>query len=598
MKKFLPALVLTFVVAAVYAPAALNGFVWDDTALIQRDPLIRSWRLLPEGFQHFLFTDATASDFYRPIQRVTYTLDYAAFGLRPGPYHIVSIGWHLAAALALYFLASELLLFWRIEERVPRIVPLAAAVVWAIHPVQSSAVAYISGRADSLAAAFGFAGMFLALRGLRARNETKLWSFTLVAAPLFLLSALSKEIGLIFPALWLVLVLAGRNWRATRAAAVAILFVLVAYFSLRLSAEHFPAPPTTPVPALVRPIVVARAFAEYAGLLGWPISLHMDRSVETQPSGFNMQSANASAWRELQTLAGIVLIAAFLYWLNRERRRDRAVFLLLCLTLLAYLPVSGVFGLNATVAEHWLYLPSAFFFLALALVVMRLERLRTAVIPLIILWALFLGGRTFVRTFDWRNQRTFLERTIAQRGNSARMLINLAGLEMTEGHLDDAKRHLVEALQKSPEQPLGVINLAAVEIKKKEFAAAQQLLEGAKEMPLVEAQGYELMAIREHAETGRVNVLRMRLASRTGPPQWPIEKRYVRVLDETGATEAAITELQKCLTTQWYRADSWQLLGELLTKTGRFEEAAQAFATAQRYDTRMAASTASVSAPR
>jgi hypothetical protein len=35
----------------VYWPAQRNEFVWDDTALVQRDPLIRSWRLIPEGFQ-------------------------------------------------------------------------------------------------------------------------------------------------------------------------------------------------------------------------------------------------------------------------------------------------------------------------------------------------------------------------------------------------------------------------------------------------------------------------------------------------------------------------------------------------------------------
>ena len=60
------------VVGAIYAPALRNGFVWDDTALVLRDPLIRSWGLIPEGFNHFLFADATPSDFYRPLQRVTY----------------------------------------------------------------------------------------------------------------------------------------------------------------------------------------------------------------------------------------------------------------------------------------------------------------------------------------------------------------------------------------------------------------------------------------------------------------------------------------------------------------------------------------------
>lgn len=598
MKKILPVLALIILVAAVYAPAAWNGFVWDDSALIQRDPLIRSWRLLPEGFQHFLFTDATPSDFYRPIQRLTYALDYAAFGFHPAGFHIVSVGWHLAAAIALYFFANELLSFLEIDGRLRRMVSLGATIIWAIHPVQSAAVVYISGRADSLAAAFGFAGMWLALRGLRTSSAATGWSLNIVAAFFFLLSALSKEIGLIFPALWLVLLLAKKNWKASRVAGVAILFIFAAYFSLRSPAEHFATPPRPAQPALVRPIILVRAVAEYAELLACPISLRMERSVETQPTGLHPQIASIAARRELQTLAGILLASAFLFWMNRERRRDRRVFVTLSLALLAYLPVSGIYRLNATVAEHWLYLPSAFFFLALALVVMRLNRLRAATAALIILWALFLGGRTFVRTFDWKDQRTFLERTIADGGDSARMLINLGGLEMSQGHLDAAKSDLVAALRKEPEQPLGLVNLAAVEIKKKEFVAARQLLERAKGKPLVEAQAYELMAILEHAETGRVNVLRMRLASRTGPPQWPIEKRYVRVLDETGATDGAIAELQNCLTSQWYRADSWQLLGDLFLKTGRSGEAAQAFTMAQRYDTRLAVSTASVSAAR
>ena len=74
MRRLLFAGILLISVLASYAPAVRNGFVWDDTALILRDPLIRSWRLIPEGFNHFLFTDAAASDFYRPLQRLTYTV--------------------------------------------------------------------------------------------------------------------------------------------------------------------------------------------------------------------------------------------------------------------------------------------------------------------------------------------------------------------------------------------------------------------------------------------------------------------------------------------------------------------------------------------
>src|SRR5712691_5211971 len=104
MKKSFAALLIAGAVFITYAPALRDGFVWDDTALVLSDPLIRSWRLIPEGFNHFLFTDATASDFYRPIQRVTYTLEYAAFVFSPAPYHLTNIVVHAASAIALFFL--------------------------------------------------------------------------------------------------------------------------------------------------------------------------------------------------------------------------------------------------------------------------------------------------------------------------------------------------------------------------------------------------------------------------------------------------------------------------------------------------------------
>ena len=77
-------------------------------------------------------------------------------------------------------------------------------------------------------------------------------------------------------------------------------------------------------------------------------------------------NVTAAAWRELQTLLGIFLLALLIYWLFRARRRSPGAFGLLVLSILAYLPVSGIFSLNATVAEHWIYL-SARFFLAAAI---------------------------------------------------------------------------------------------------------------------------------------------------------------------------------------------------------------------------------------
>ncbi|HEX8489537.1 MAG TPA: hypothetical protein VF626_00845, partial [Chthoniobacterales bacterium] len=166
----------------------------------------------------------------------------------------------------------------------------------------------------------------------------------------------------------------------------------------------------------------------------------------------------------------------------------------------------------------------------------------------------------------------------------ARMLINLGSLEMREARLDLAKKHLEEALKKEPNQPLAIINLAAVALREGDFAAARELANRAKDLPLVDAQGYEFLAIVEAREHNRVEPLRFRLAARTGPPNWRIERRYIEVLDQTGATAAAISELGACLRTQWYRAESWQLLSRLLAKNGAPGDAKEAMEQAKAYD--------------
>lgn len=589
VKKTWAVLILLAVVLISYAPALRNGFVWDDTALILRDPLIRSWRLVPESFNHFLFIDATPSDFYRPVQQLTYALDYTLAGFQPALYHGTSVLWHAVAVIALLFFAEELLISFGFEQRKSRLIALIAALVWAVHPVQSAAVAYISGRADPLAASFGFLGLFFLLRAEHATGGRKLLLFVASGTAL-LLSALSKEAGLIFPAIGILIFLLRKNWGDLWKTATATAFVGAIYFVLRLGAEHHAAPQLTPPPPLlVRPIIAARAVAEYAGLILFPLNLHMDRDVETQPGGFSDASLARAAWRELQTLLGLVLIAAFFYWLFRARKRSPAVFACLLFALVSYLPVSGIVALNATAAEHWIYLPSAFLFLAIAVelasVAEGLQSRRSTIASVVLLvWFAFLGVRAFARTFDWRDQRTFLERTIACGGDSARMLINLGGLELNEGRLEDAAVHLHAALQKKPDQPLAIINLAALALKQNDFKVARELLNRATQMPIVDAEANRMLAVLEHKEHGKVDMMRMRLASRTGLPNWAIEKAYIQLLDETGARSAAINELLGCLQTQWYRADSWLLLSELETKAGHPDQSANALAQARAYD--------------
>ena len=577
--------VLVTLIFAAHAPALRATFVWDDTALVLRDPLIRSWRLIPEGFQRFLFVDATPSNFYRPVQRLSYTLEYWAFAFRPAPYHLTNILLHAATAIALFIFALAFLRLYQVDERKSLGVATIASLAWALHPLHSGVVDYVAGRADSLAALFGFTALYFTVRAL---DRESAWKFYAVTGFALLASALSKESGLIFSVLAITLILVRKNGKGIVAIGVAIAFVLIIYVTLRNQVLPVDVPRLSPpAPALVRPIIAARALAEYAGLLIAPANLHMDRDVENHPWGFSPVSLTAGAWRELETLAGLIVFGVLLWWARRAYKRQPAVLVLLLCAGISYLPVCGLFSLNANIAEHWVYVPLAFILLAVALQVALIVRTRAtffSAMTFAALWIAFLGVRTFYRAQDWRDPRTFFTRTIAAGGDSARMLINFGGIELSDGHLEPADMLLQRALAKNPEQPFALLNLAAVAMKRNDLPTARGFLKRAQRNPLSLAQAEEMLALVEQKEKGRIDLSRLRIASRTDPPSWSTMRRYLAALSLTGQTEKAVAELQTLLNTEWYRAESWQLLSEYLTRLGQADEAAKALAQAHAFD--------------
>jgi len=149
------------------------------------------------------------------------------------------------------------------------------------------------------------------------------------------------------------------------------------------------------------------------------------------------------------------------------------------------------------------------------------------------------------------------------------------------------------ALQKKPNQPMATINLGAIALKENDFKLARELLNRAAQMPVVDAQAHQLLATLDYKESGKVNLMRMRLASHTGAPNWGIEKAYIQLLEQTGARTAAINELLSVLQTQPYRADSWQLLSELEAKAGHSDQSANALEQARAYDVHLGEPSAS-----
>lgn len=567
-QRLLPILLIIAAAFAVYAPSLNNGFVWDDSALIQRDPFIRSWRLIPEGFRHFLFTDATPSDFYRPIQRLTYTWDYAWRGFHPGIYHFDNILLHALAGVFLFlFLRSLLAALGH-----PRPVPWAsgAALLWVIHPLFTSAVCYVSGRADLLAGMFGFCGLWLAVRNTRTS--------TAVAAVMFLLAVLSKESAAIFPVMCIALAKTLHKDRepALRWLVYSIL-IAAAAATLRLTAEHFPTPASTPLPWSVRPIVALRALAEYAGLFLAPVRLHMERDVLPFNRAGLEETLKMARLREFQTLLGALLLAGLGWWAFWAVRRDRPVAVLLGCFIVAYLPVCGLFGLNARVAEHWLYVPGAFLMPAALLTAARLRLSPAAGVTILAAWGAFLAARTFARNPDWHDQRTFVERTIADGGGSGRMWINLGGLELTEGHTEAAIADLRKALTLEPDQPFGLVSLGAAYLRAKQYDLARTQFERALDFPVTSADALDDLAVLEYVTARRDRLDLLEKAAEIAPENWDVQKRFVMHLGEIGQLRQQITRLRLIVFQRPWRAETWVMLGDAWAHVRQFDSAARAY---------------------
>ena len=140
--------------------------------------------------------------------------------------------------------------------------------------------------------------------------------------------------------------------------------------------------------------------AEYAGVLVFPWRLHMERDVETHPNGFGPASMGAASHARVANPARAPAHCGGCFR-SLAIASPSAIFLPLLLAVVCYLPISGLITLNATVAEHWLYLPSAFLFLAATAalessgwIAATNFRSRMALAALTI-WLLFLPVRTF-----------------------------------------------------------------------------------------------------------------------------------------------------------------------------------------------------------
>jgi len=521
---------------SIYAPAIKGELVWDDHYLVGENPFFRSPVFAGEVFRHYLFFESF-STYYRPVQNLSYIADYWLWGNSPVGYHCTNVLFHALAAWLLFLLLRRLLPRLMENGRLASVVALVVSSAWLVHPVHNAAVAYISGRADSLAAAFALGAWLLWLKSRELRvpgvatvaatppsqegargasprldgtdclvlppfgdeaspahsatgrrrhiSAVRTASLRLgvsIASGLLLLVALcSKEIALIWIALFVVHAFfdASTGQRVKIGAISGLAVVLAIYAMLHsLPDSRAAAPGSVAEPFASRVVLMFRALGDYCGLMLAPVRLMMERTLG--PGG--MYASRQTWWRNigseyLSILGVLVLLAAIWLCIRRGEARPLRRFGAAWFAI-AFIPISNLIPLNAEVAEHWIYLASIGFLLLLAgAVAMLPERARRWSAMAAVCAIAAFAVRTSFRAADWADAETFARKTIANGGATPRMLAYLAQELGRQGRLGEQEQVYRKALALYPDYTTARINLGLSLQKQGRLDEARKLLD-------------------------------------------------------------------------------------------------------------------------
>ena len=156
MKKALPHLSLFVLVCLAYGNTTQHSFHFDDIPSILEKPWIRGIEKIPD----FIFSFSQ-----RPLVILSFNINYAISEFEVWSYHIFNITLHLLVVCLVYQLGkltrSFIIPINRNLSNVLSNMPLLAACIFALHPLNTQAVTYISGRSSIMATIFYLATILL-----------------------------------------------------------------------------------------------------------------------------------------------------------------------------------------------------------------------------------------------------------------------------------------------------------------------------------------------------------------------------------------------------------------------------------------------------
>jgi hypothetical protein len=405
-----PAVLLAAVAAAAWLPSFGGAFQFDDYNVIVNYPTVHSWGALFER----------AGGGVRALLKATYTANWTLGGGAPGGFHLVNIALHALNAVLLFLAGRRIL---PLHENAC----LAAALLFALHPAQTEAVTYISGRSVSLMA-------FLYLSALLLYLKKSYWS----VVP-FILALGVKETAATLPAA-LVLVELARGeripWRLQAPhwivllAGVLVLVLVPRYFDLVAYGFSQRGP-------------LENLLAQVGG-----ISYLLARLVTLQGYNIDPGLAPFTEWNGIFAFQATLILSLVATGLLTLRSRPWLGFGILWF-FLQLAPTNSIVPRLDVANDRQLYLASWGLLLALS-VEASLLLPRRASLALCAVAALSLWAACISRQLDYRDEVTLWEASVRENAANARARNNLGYAYYLAGRKAEARREMEVAARLDP----------------------------------------------------------------------------------------------------------------------------------------------------
>ena len=486
------AIILVICATGLYIESVGHEFHYDDFHSLVENPHIRSLVNLSDFFvDPTRFSSHSHNAMYRPVLLTTYALNHALDGLDPRGYHLFNVVLH----------GINCILVWGLVGAITGNPALAflSACLFAIHPINSEAVNYVSSRSEMLMAGFFMSACLAYLRFA----ETGRKSWYVIALLSSAVALLSKSVGIVIPGAWAVIDRAklGRGWRRKIAYYLPLLALAIIYliFTRGVVGKAL----LTPVRSLdLQVLTQVKAWVYYFNLIVMPVNLSVEHQFFSALGWF--EAANVWAILFLLSLAWVLFRSGPLGWAG--------AWWALVLAPTALVP------LIVLVNEHRLYLAFPAIGLSIAYYLCRLRSAPLATF-FTVLYFLTLAVLTLQRTAVWEGELSLwgdaagkgplmlkphlrygdaLVKSAAEarEPDAKRKLVtaaeaaylwavqlrpqhpgarnNLGLLYLNDGRLADAKEQFSGLLEVSPDIAPARLNLARVLLMQKRWREAEQ----------------------------------------------------------------------------------------------------------------------------